>query len=279
MEITKNSRRQIAVLIVMSFMALLGCSNVAIGQENVLASSKSFDNDESIQYKLVFKLGVIRGKVGEAILTNKKINSGQQYFSQLVFRTTGVGDAFYTLRDTFETLYSSNRKPLRFEKRVNDKGYMVVDEVSFNHSSNLVRASVKSTANNSVSVDTVYTYNPKEVEVIDLLSSLALVRALDLSNPSSFNGKKVMIPIGRSQALTTCKYAGTEQVKGPNGKKTDSVIVTLNIRDEAFASQNNSVTVWVSNDESKIPLKLMANLKVGKVAVEITSYHNKTSSK
>lgn len=270
----KNILKRNLVLIMMTAAAILGFSKPALAQQNTLALSKAFLQDEYIKYKLVFEWGIIRGKVGEATLSNKKINSGQQYFSQLVFKTTGVGDAFYSLRDTFETLYSAQKKPLRFEKRVMDKGVQYVDEVSFNHSSSRVRAIVKSFANNEVKVDTVYTYNPKEIEVIDVLSSLAFVRGLDISNPSAVNGRKVMIPIGRSQANTEIKYLGKEQVKGVNGKKVDAVIISLNIKDEAFQSQKNSVTVWVSNDELCIPLKVTANLKVGKVAVEIASYRN-----
>lgn len=269
-----NILKRHLMLIFIAVVAILGVSRPAMSQQNTLALSKAFEQDEYIKYKLVFEWGIIRGKVGEATLSNKKINSGQQYFSQLIFKTTGVGDAFYSLRDTFETLYSNYNKPLRFEKRVTDKGVLYVDEVSFNHSPSVVRASVKSYADRNINVDTVYTYNPKEIEVIDVLSSLAYVRGLDISNPSGINGRKVMIPIGRSQAVTDIKYMGMEKVKGVNGKKVDAVIISLNIKDEAFQSQKNSVTVWVSNDELRVPLKVTANLKVGKVVVEVASYRN-----
>ncbi|MDN4754779.1 DUF3108 domain-containing protein [Porphyromonadaceae bacterium W3.11] len=276
----KYNRRQFAKFILLLIVATVGFPNVVSAQEkNVLSSSTVFNNDETFEYKLIFKWGVIRGKVGEAKLYNKKINSGQQYFSKLTFRSVGIGDAFYSLRDTFETLYSSNRKPLRFEKRVNDDGYIMFDEISFKHSPSVIRASVKAYVPDRVKVDTVYTYNPNEIEVVDMLSTLAFVRGFDLTNPeASINGKRIVIPIGRSQVYTECQYGGTEVLKKPDGSKVETVIIILSIQDEAFENKKDAVTVWVSRDEYQIPLKVTGNLKVGRVVVELTSYYNKSGS-
>lgn len=274
----KYSRRQFAKFILILIVAVVGFPHVASAQEkSVLVSSPAFDSDETFEYKLIFKWGVIRGKVGVAKLYNKKINSGQQYFSKMTFRSVGIGDAFYSLRDTFETLYSSNRRPLRFEKRVNDNGYIMVDEISFKHTPSIVRASVKAYVPDKVKVDTLYTYNPNEIEVVDMLSTLAFVRGFDLTNPeASINGKRIVIPIGRSQVYTECQYGGTEILKKPDGSKVEAVIIILNIQDEAFETQKDSVKVWVSRDEDQLPLRVTGNLKVGRVVVELTSYHNKS---
>lgn len=84
-----------------------------------ISESQIFKKNETFCYTLDFRWGFIRGKVGEATLTNRMVNGGQ-YFSQLYFRTRGIGDTFFKIRDTLETLYSAEKLPLRFEKRINE---------------------------------------------------------------------------------------------------------------------------------------------------------------
>lgn len=262
-------------IILIIFTGWFGTSQA---QENVLSNSKAFEYKETIQYKLVFRWGIFKGKIGEASLSNSKVNSGQQYFSQLHFKTTGVGDAFYSMRDTLETLYSVDHKPLRFEKRINEKGFAMIDEISFTHSPTIVRATVRALTSTEVKVDTVYTYNPKEVEVFDVLSSLAFVRGFNLSAPELINGKRIVMPIGNSQAFAECSFQGTEEMKMPDGSRVEAVIISMDIKDEVFQTQKNSVMVWVTNDEYRIPVKVTANLKVGSVVVELMSYRNMSRS-
>lgn len=86
--------------------ALLTLLPLGAGAQSPYENSKSLGVTETLRYDLAFRWTIVRGKVGEARLINKPANKNQ-YFSQLIFQTTGIGDNVFPMRDTLETLFSA----------------------------------------------------------------------------------------------------------------------------------------------------------------------------
>lgn len=260
------------IIPLIALLALLSFTKLS-AQKSDLSKSAIFKSSESFEYKVSFKWGIIRGKVGEAKLTNSKASNGSQYFSQLHFRTTGLGDTFYRMRDTLETLYSAQKLPLRYEKRVEEKGFIQRDEVSFSYSGNKVNATSRVVRPSEVLLDTLYVFDSSEYQVIDLLSTLALVRTYNPSEVTSVPTKRVAIPSGHDIVYLEYEFRGTDSVKMPDGSTSEAMIIDLNINDEAFKKKSSSVQVWLTRDEQQIPVKIHAELSVGYVVVELVSYN------
>lgn len=245
----------------------------AQGSSEVLPQSRAFDHDETLSYKVAFKWGIINGKIGEATITNKRRRSGQQYFSQLLFRTMGIAESFYSMRDTFETLYSQHRRPLRFEKRILENGYRMTDELTFTHQIGRVAVHTRGYTPEAVQVDTTYWYKSAEVEPIDMLSTLHYVRGLDVKDPGRVNGKRIVIPIARSEVYIECRHQGFAKKKIYTGETVEVAKLTLSIRDEAFASQSDAMQLWVTTDARRLVVLIETRLKIGRAAVELVGYH------
>lgn len=259
---------------ILSFIAFIALCwpLVSSAQKADITSSAAFNANERFEYNVSFKWGVVRGKVGDAYISNRKTNNGTQYFTQLLFRTTGLGDTFYRMRDTLETLYSAQKMPLRFEKRINEKNFIRTDEVSFTHYKDHVNAKSRVLRPSGVELDTLYVLDNTKYQVIDLLSTLALVRSYDHTQNSGVSNKRVAIPIGKDIIYLEYEYKGTESVKMPDGSTRNAMLIYLHVNDKAFKEKNGSVKVWVTQDREQIPVKIQAQLAVGYAVVDLVSY-------
>lgn len=227
-------------------------------------------------YDIHFKLGIVRGKVGVAKVVNKPITSGKQYFSQVTFRTTGVGSLVFPTRDTLETLYSSAALPIRYERRGVEKTTPLKEEITFTHSASGVQAKIHSVWGPHVMADTTYSVPSGRTHVLDLISTLALVRCIDPANLKKGELYKIAIPLGNSVVHGDVRHDRMDEAVAPNGEKVPAICLVLNIRDKSFETPKNSVEVYLSNDGRLLPLLVRAKLKIGYAECSLTDYHSET---
>lgn len=239
-----------------------------------IRDSRIFESNETLIYDLDFRWGLIRGRVGEAILTNRSTSNGQ-YFSQLLFRTRGIGDTFFKVRDTLETLYSAQKLPLRFEKRIDEGGYRFHDIVTFTHlPDNRARVYVRAAEPDRVHTDSTYYVSTSEAEVIDMLSALAYLRSFDHKKIERGFLNRFLIPIGKDLVHGDYEFGGYENIKMPDGSSTEAIKIYFNIKDESFSQTSRSIEAWVTNDEKLIPVKIIAKLSIGRVVCSLTNYRS-----
>ena len=255
-------------------IVVLAVSLLSIGgwsQTSRLPNSATFTNEEELYYSINFQWGLVRGKLAEASITNKKTRDGQ-YFSQLLMRTTSLADTFYPMRDTLETLYSAQELPLRFEKRVNDNGYIANDVSTYNYS--LTTISVKNTqnVNGTIEVDTTMFFKRTDVEVLDLLSTLTLLRTIDYVNPTKVAPIKAVVSLGNENVGIEYQILGTETVSMPDGTKRQAIKVGIRVDNSTFRKGRNAILVWLTRDQNLVPVRIKAELKIGAAYLQLTSY-------
>lgn len=236
-----------------------------------IQQSVAFEQSEVLKYKINFKWGIFRGKLADVTLASGPMSNGQ-YFSQLTMRTVGMADSFFAMRDTLETLYGSNMLPRRFEKRIDDKGYRAEDVITFNYSGSQVRARSKQTVNGNLELDTTFLMNNAQAEVVDLLSTLALLRTYDFVNTSDVAPVKALVPLGREKHLVEYRFIGVERVQMPDGSKRQAMKISLNINEKNFKKKNNSVTVWLTRDKEQVPVRIISDLSIGAAVVELVNH-------
>lgn len=247
------------------------CPEVAHAQRSALRNSKSLGKTETLIYDVDFSWGFIRGKVGEARLINKP-TTNKHYFTQLLFQTQGIGDQFYPMRDTLEALYSPSKQLMRFEKRTNEKNFYLISETVFSYKdSGAIVAKIKEWTPTAVRIDTVYHINNKEVAVVDMLSTMALVRSINPETLRIGTRYKFVVPDGKNIVYADYELSGYESYKLENGEVISTLKVDININDKAFENSRKSVQVWLTRDESLTPILIKAKLKFGYAECRMTS--------
>lgn len=117
-------------------------------------------------------------KVGQAAITNKSISSGRQYFSQLRFRTTGVGSLVFPTRTL--SRHCTPTRGFPFATSVEDREEYVSQGRDHLHLPEGGRLHPHPQCLGPYTLaDTSYMVPSEGVYVLDLVSTLALVRCID----------------------------------------------------------------------------------------------------
>jgi hypothetical protein len=226
-------------------------------------SQKAFDNGERLKFRLSYSSFLTAGyatlDVKSDFLKNKDV-----YHIVGKGKTTGMISWFFKVKDKYETyMYKDNLLPYRFIRNIDEGGYTKDKEIYFDHEANKALVIDKKK-------DKQKTYDTKE-GVQDLLSALYFMRNQDVSKFKVGDQLTLNLFFDEENVPMKLKFLGKETIKTKFGK-----IKTLKFRPLVQSGrvfkEEESVTVWVSDDKNKIPLRIKASLAVGSLRADLHSY-------
>ncbi|NJL12272.1 MAG: DUF3108 domain-containing protein [Microscillaceae bacterium] len=109
--------------------------------------------------------------------------------------------------------------------------------------------------------------------VQDLVSGYYYLRTLDFNKLTP--GQVITIPGILEEKLYELKirYLGKDVAKTKFGKMNAHRLVPIMPENSLFAGES-SVRFWVSDDKNRVPIRVEADMFIGKVVVEIKDYKN-----
>jgi len=226
-------------------------------------SQKAFKNGEHLKFRLSYSSFLTAGyatlDVKNDFLKNKDV-----FHIVGKGKTTGVISWFFKVKDRYESFMNKETlMPYRFIRDINEGGYIKNKEIYFDHDAK--KALVINKKKNSKKV-----YNTKE-GVQDLLSALYFMRNQDVSKLKKGDQLTLNLFFDEENVPMKLKFLGKETIKTKFGK-----IKTLKFRPLVQSGrvfkEEESVTVWVSDDANKIPLLIKASLAVGSLRANLHSY-------
>ncbi len=179
-------------------------------------------------------------------------------------KSTGIVSLFFNVKDDYQTyMYKESLLPYRFIRKIDEGGYTKDEEILFNHDKN--EAIVKNYKHNTVDK------HPIGEDIQDLLSSLYYLRNQNLSNLEA--GDKIELKMFIDKEITSFKlhFLGKEVVKTKFGKVNALKFRPMVQAGRVFKEQE-SLTIWISDDENKIPLLIKASLAVGSLRADLDQY-------
>ena len=222
----------------------------------------SFQAGEEVTMRVYYTtLGVYVG-AGEAKFTTslKKFNGKPAYHCVATGITYPFFDKFFRVRDTYETyIDTATMLPVKFIRNVDEDGYKIYNNVSFNHK-----------ANTAVSTNGVF----KVTNCIqDVISAVYYARNIDFSKYKV--GDKIPFDMFLDDEIYNLylKYEGKEQVKTKYGKFRAIKFKPLLIKGSIFEG-GEKMTVWVSDDPNRILLRAESPISVGSIKVDMMAYRN-----
>ena len=213
-----------------------------------------------VKYNLYFNIGV--GRVNFRITNESYQKQGSKCHKIITKgRTLGFYDPFYKVRDHYETCLDFEKMvPNYFYRDVNEGGYTFTDRVRFNHDSNTAKTKD----------GTVYSI-PHKTQ--DLLSALYYARTFDLDNATPGDTALINAFIDDTTYTVGMKYVGKEVIKTKFGKYKCLKIKPILIVGRIFDSKYD-MTMWVTDDQNKIPLRIKSGISVGAIKAELVEYKN-----
>jgi hypothetical protein len=237
----------------------------------VFLVSNSFNTEEKDSYSIgeFFKLRIHYGlinagyatlEVKDAELNGKKMHHviGKGY-------TTGVTKMMFKVVDNYESYFNKEtNKPYVFIRNINEGGYTKNQQGYFNQNNNTVL--VKDYKNK-----TEKTFNVPE-NVQDIVSSFYYLR----NHPKIDNlniGESIVIDMFFDEETTKfkLKFVGRENINSKFGEINCMIFKPLVQAGRVF-KEEESLTVWISDDKNKIPIRVKASLSVGSIKADIDQY-------
>jgi len=231
---------------------------------NALSQTSAFKTGEHLKFKLSYSNFFT---AGFATLDIKKAkHKGEPSFHVVgKGKTTGMINWFFKVRDNYETYFDKQDLiPYRFIRQINEGGYTKDKEILFDQEE--YKASVLNRKTKKVK-----TFKT-EKNIQDLLSSLYYMRNQDISEFKI--GDEISLPIFLDEEIMYMKlrFLGREILDTKFGKIKSAKFMPLVASDRIFKDEE-SVTVWVSDDENKIPLLIKASLAVGSLRADLFKYN------
>ncbi len=192
------------------------------------------------------------------------------YFN-LLFRSAGVIEKVFRMRDTMDCHYSKEPRLLFSSKRTNEGDYYLVDNLQFEYQGS-GRIDIHSHRHTlkETKIDTMLMAKGR---VFDMLGATMYLRSLDWRTMSYGAEFPFMIAIGRELVNARFRYTGQQIVEHKEAKFRTRHFY-IDIYDEAFTQAKEAAEVWIGDDENHIPVKIRAKLKIGAAEVYYKDSYN-----
>jgi hypothetical protein len=239
-------------------------SGVIFSQALRKVSHQAFKRGEVLEYKASY--GIIDAARATLTIKAEPVMVGKRS----TYHVVGIGKslgAFYWLfnvDDRYETFIDDQAiVPWVFLRRVHEGGFTMKRNIYFNHYKST--AKVKNVKNNSKK-----SYDTKPNSQ-DLLSALYFARTLDLQN--AVVGQEFTIPtfFDHENYPMKIKFLGKDKVKTDLGTFNCLRFVPLLQEGRVFKARE-SMTIWLSDDQNKVPIRLKTELLIGSIKLDLDSY-------
>ena len=222
----------------------------------------AFKDGEWLRYKMSYS-GFLRA--GTAILEVEEtvLNGNKVFYTKGSGWTSGLIKWFFKVEDVYESYFDKDTiKPYVFKRKIDEGGYKKHRITNFDYIAN--KAYVQDFLKQK---DTTIPFS----NVQDILSSFYYLRNQDVKGLK--RGDEIAIDMFMDSQVYPFKlrFLGKEVLNTKFGKINTLVFRPLVQSGRIFKAQE-SVTIWITDDSNKIPIKMKADLSVGSLRAELEAY-------
>ena len=222
--------------------------------------NKAFTEGEKVVYKVIYNWNSLWLNAGEVSFT---VNGGV-FGNKKVYHVVGYGstyksyDWFYKVRDTYESYIDrETMRPLKFIRNVYEGGYVIYNNVTFKHEE---RKAVSTKGE-----------IPVPACIQDVLSAVYYARNIDFSKYNINDTIPVNLFLDDSVYNIHIRYVGKEVINTKTGSYNCIKFRPMLISGTIFKG-GEKMTVWVTDDDNKIPVLVESPIVVGSIRAELHSY-------
>jgi len=224
---------------------------------------RAFDVGEWFKFRIHYGLvnaGYATLEVKEAIINNKKVYHaiGKGY-------TTGLSRFFFKVDDSYESYFDKETgNPYQFVRKIDEGGYDKNQEGFFNQETNKIL--VKDYKNNT---EKTFSFTDHTQDIVSTFYYLRNYPTIDKLKV----GESVSVDMFFDDESTKfkLKFLGYEDIDSKFGTISTMIFRPLVQSGRVFKEQE-SLTVWISNDDNKIPVRIKASLAVGSIKADLDGF-------
>jgi len=244
-----------SVCLFVSILLLLTCFGIPSSSAQPLLDQPTIKNSffrsgEVLKYNVKVR-GVPAGTQIMRVNGKKSLDGYEVYHVESISRASSLFNIFYPFSSRMESfIHSKELHPLHYRKKIRDGGYIGSTAVDFD-SVNQVARIVKDEERTELRV-------PARIQ--DELSIIYLLRTKEMEV-----GRKYEFPalIGTEALNANVVVLRIEELKTVLGNLKTIVVKTI----------PKDITMWLTNDAARIPVRIEASTKVGKLVSNLKEMH------
>ncbi|MDH1883471.1 DUF3108 domain-containing protein [Empedobacter sp. GD03797] len=180
--------------------------------------------------------------------------------------STGAVRAFFKVDDNYESyIDKTDLKPTKFVRNIVEGSYKRHQIYYFDHANR--KAKVENKRDGKVTTETI----PYDAQ--DLLSAFYSLRNTNHATLKTGDYLNENIFLGDETLKFRLKVLGRETLKTKFGKIA-AIKIRPYVQSGRVFKESESVTMWISDDDNLVPLKIKAGLLVGSLNADLNEYSN-----
>lgn len=231
----------------------------------VQATAKVNIPAETLNYKVMFKWGLINKKAGWARL---EYTPGAVTSEAVLYAASEPwADRLYTLRDTlYSTIRPASMTPVYYERVANEDGKYARDVIRFTHAGSKVSAATRRYRRSKPGAEMKQADNTLEAEgaTVDMLSAFYYIRSMPFDRMQPGQQRIINIFSAKRKERLTITFVGEERVKIDN-RSYNTCHVKFRFTTEGSKQSSDDIDTWLETAAPHVPVKLEGKLKIGKI--------------
>ena len=256
-------RIYIAITILAIASGILAQSDDAANNTESLDYDNTYKSGEWFEYRVHY--GFFNASYASLELVETTYKGKPVYHAKGYGKTTGLARLLYKVEDYYESYFDKQTgKPYKFIRNIYEGGYTKDIEIEFDHQKKQALVNDKKRGKKSV--------HPIKNKVQDLISAFYYLRNnYDVSDIKPGDQITLDIFFDKENFKFKMKFLGEEILRTRLGRITCMKFRPYVQTGRVFNEQE-SLTLWISKDENKIPIRIKADLLVGSLKADLYKF-------
>lgn len=225
----------------------------------------AFETGEWLKFRMHY--GFLNASYATLQVNSATIKNKQVYHVVGHGETTGIASWFFKVDDTYESYFDKNDgKPYRFVRKINEGGYTKDVEINFDYKE--AKAEFNDKKNKKK-----LNFNLQD-SIQDLISAFYFLRN-NYETEDFEKGKSITLKMLYDDDGVfnfKLKFLGKEVLNTKYGK-VECLKFRPFVQSGRVFKEQESLSLWVSNDGNKIPIRIKADLAVGSIKADLDGYN------
>lgn len=212
--------------------------------------------------------GIFNASYATLHLTSETLQGTPVYRVVGIGKTTGLASIFFKVDDHYESFFGmADGRPYRFIRKIDEGGYTRDVEINFDYSKKKALYHDKK-KEKKMQFDIGYS-------IQDLISAFYHLRnAYEVSDLVIGESLELRVLFDDDGIFTfRLKYLGMETLKTKFGN-VECLKFRPFVQSGRVFKEEESLSLWVSNDKNKIPMRIQADLTVGAIKADLEAYNS-----
>lgn len=228
-------------------------------KELPMRKNEAFKRGEILEFRMHY--GIIDAGVASLSVTDEAIEIGGRRTFHVVGlgKSKGAFDWVFKVRDRYETYIDEQAiVPWLFVRRVSEGSYTCSQDYIFNHFSQKV----------NIGQSQLYDITPN---MQDMVSAFYHARTMDLSGAKPGDLYAINAFVDKEVFPVKIKFVGRETITTDLGTFKCLKFRPIIQQGRVFKHEED-LNIWITDDKNHIPIKGQADVLVGSIKMELTSY-------